>query len=40
MWALEAGREGKDTGSLAAAVLFVGGTYATLKAARRFLYLQ
>ena len=38
-WALKKEREGKDCGSLAEAGLALGATQATLRAARRLLYL-
>ena len=39
-WALKEDRKGKDCGSLAEAGLAFGGAQATLRAARRLLYLQ
>jgi len=39
-WALKAERETKDAGSLTEAGLLVGGAQATLRAAKRLLYLQ
>jgi len=39
-WALKEKREGKDSGSLAEAGLAFGGAQATLRAARRLLYLR
>jgi len=39
-WPLKEEREGKDSGSLTEAGLVFGGTQATLRAARRLLYLQ
>lgn len=39
-WALKVESKGKVAGSLAAARFYVGGAHATLRAARRLLYLQ
>jgi len=39
-WAPKEDREGKDGGSLAEAGFTFGGAHATLRAARRVLYLQ
>ena len=39
-WALKEERQGKDCGSLAEAGLAYGGAQATLRAAKRLVYLQ